>query len=94
MSGVRTLIITIMLAATLVFLQYRLWFEAGGIRDMVRLKKSLSEQQKDNDKLKKQNDELLQQVQRIQNSNDAIESRARSELGMIKEGETFYHVVK
>ena len=54
----------------------------------------LAEQAQQNERLKKDNDELIFQIQRIQSSQDAAESRARSELGMVKKGETFYQVVK
>lgn len=91
---VRVAMLVIVLVTTLAFLQYRLWFEQGGIRDMVKTKKMIALQQTENAKLKKQNDELLFQVQRIQNSKEAAEARARSELGMVKKGETFYQVVK
>jgi cell division protein FtsB len=94
MTKLRSYIIPILLALLLGFLQYRLWFETGGIFDMLRLKKEVSLQQQENDKLKKRNDTLLQQVQHIQKNKDAVESRARRELGMIKKGETFYQVVK
>lgn len=94
MLRVRTGVITVALAAAFIFLQYRLWFEDGGIRDMVKLKKMLAMQTAENDTLKKRNDDLLFQIQRIQNSRDAAEARARSELGMVKKGETFYQVVK
>jgi cell division protein FtsB len=94
MPALRSMIIMVVMAAALIFLQFRLWFEDGGIFDMIRLKKMLSVQVSENDKLRKQNDELLFQIQRIQNSQDAAESRARSELGMMKKGETFYQVVK
>jgi len=76
------------------FLQYRLWFEAGGIRDSWRLKKALALQEQENDKYKKQNDELVFQVERLQKSDEATESRARNELGMIKKDEIFYQIVK
>lgn len=84
----------LLLVLLLVFLQYHLWFESGGIIDMMRLKKELALQTQENDKLKKRNDTLLTQVQRMQKDKDAVESRARHELGMIKKGETFYQVVK
>ena len=84
----------IVLVLLLVFLQYRLWFEPGGFIDMMHLKKQLALETQQNDQLKKRNQALLQQVQHLQNNNDAIESRARHELGMIKKGETFYQVVK
>ena len=94
MFSIRTgLIVTIMMAA-FTFLQFRLWFEDGGIRDMMKLKKMLAVQSVEMDELKKRNDDLLFQVQRIQNGHEAAEARARSELGMVKKGETFYQVVK
>jgi cell division protein FtsB len=77
----------------LLFLQYRLWFESNGIHDMVKLKNVLAVQAQENDKLKKQNEELLFQIQRLQNSQEASESRARNELGMIKKNEKFYQIV-
>jgi cell division protein FtsB len=76
------------------FLQYRLWFESGGVIDMLHLKKQLAQQVQDNDKLKKRNEILVKQVQVFQANRDAVESRARQELGMIKKGETFYQVVE
>jgi cell division protein FtsB len=94
MAFMRTGAIAVFMAALLIFLQYRLWFENGGISDLVRLKKMIVVQAEENDKLKKRNDDLLFQIQRIQNSQDAAEARARSELGMVKKGETFYQVVK
>lgn len=85
---------TVILVGVLVFLQYHLWFESGGILDMLRVKKQLAMQLQINDKLKKRNEKLTQQVQYLQTSNDAVEGRARGELGMIKKDETFYQVVK
>lgn len=83
----------VILLALLGFLQYRLWFEPGGFIDMLRIKKQLAIEVAQNEKLKQRNDKLVLQLQYLQASNDAVESRARSELGMIKQGETFYQVV-
>jgi cell division protein FtsB len=94
MSNVRLNILAAMLVCVLIFLQYRLWFESGGIHDMLKLKQDLAKQMEAKEKLKKRNEELLFQIQRLQNSQDATESRARNELGMVKKGETFYQVVK
>lgn len=94
MLRARLNMIAIVLFLVLAYLQYRLWFEPGGIKDMKVLKDSLALQTKENDKLKKRNEELLFQIQRIQHSEDAAESRARNELGMIKKNETFYQIVK
>ncbi len=78
----------------LVFLQYKLWYGTGGIKDKVALKKQFAIQAEINNTLKKQNEELLHQVHYLQRNQDAIESRARQELGMIKKDETFYQVMK
>ena len=78
----------------LAFFQYRLWWEVGGLRDFLVLKKILVSQQAENLKLKQRNDELLFQVERLRHSQEAVEARARNELGMIKKGETFYQIVK
>ncbi|OGT35970.1 MAG: hypothetical protein A3F11_04100 [Gammaproteobacteria bacterium RIFCSPHIGHO2_12_FULL_37_14] len=82
-----------LLGIVLIFFQYHLWFESGGMRDMLQTKKMLNQQMAINEKLKKRNEELLSQIQRMQNGKDAAESRARNELGMIKSGETFYQIV-
>jgi cell division protein FtsB len=94
MTYLRGKLLPMILLLLLIFLQYRLWFETGGIIDMLRVKKQLALQLKMNDKLKLRNDKLSRQVQYLQASNDAVESRARNELGMIKKDETYYQVVR
>ena len=93
MQSRRVKVLPIVLLIVLILLQYRLWLQPGGIVDLMRLRKQLVLEQQDNDNLKKRNQKLLNQVQHLQNNNDAVESRARDELGMIKKGETFYQVV-
>lgn len=94
MPNVRLTILAGVLLLALSFLQYRLWFEKGGIPDVLNLKKALKQQAVENSKLKKRNDELLFQIERLQNSGDAVEARARNELGMVKKDETFYQVIR
>jgi cell division protein FtsB len=94
MNFLRMKILPIILFSLLIFLQYRLWVEPGGIMEMLRLKKQLALQVQINDKLKKRNEKLASQVHYLQASNDAVEARARGELGMIKKDETYYQVVK
>lgn len=84
----------ILLLGALAILQYRLWFESGGVRDVIHLKSALSQQEASNADLRKRNAELLAQIKNLKGSEEAEESRARSELGMIKKGETFYQVVR
>lgn len=87
-------LLSVLMIVLLVFLQYKLWFGAGGIKDRAVLKKQYAAQTEINNALKKKNDALLHQVHYLQQNQDAIESRARQELGMIKKDETFYQVMK
>ena len=84
----------LILLGVLIVLQYQLWFESGSIRAWAQLKKQLATEQAQNEKLKKRNQQIALQVQQLQKNDDAVELRARQELGMIKTGETFYQVVK
>lgn len=86
-------IIFIFLVLSLIFLQSRLWLESGGVVDMVRLKKQYVVQVAENEKLKKRNQKLIDQIVNLQKSPDAIEAHARSEIGMVKKDEKFYQVI-
>lgn len=90
----RVTVLSIVLVFLLVCFQYKLWFAADGLGEVLHLKKQLALQAKENDKLKKRNEKLRQQVEYLQANEGAVESRARRELGMIKNDETFYHIVK
>lgn len=94
MTNIRWNLLIMILLSLFLFLQYHLWFDGGGIKNLFKQKKLLAEQNKVIDELKKRNEELLFQIQRLQHSKDAAESRARNELGMIKKGEKFYQFVK
>ena len=94
MKFFRINLLPVVLLILLVFLQYRLWFQPGGVIEMIHLKKQLAAEQLQNEKLKKRNQQVLLQVQQLHKNQEAVEMRARQELGMIKQGETFYQVVK
>ncbi|HVE44258.1 MAG TPA: septum formation initiator family protein [Gammaproteobacteria bacterium] len=94
MVALRSVLLLSALVGVLVFLQYRLWVEPGGVLNMMQLKKDIASLEKDNEKLKKRNETLLFQVKGLRNSKDSVESRARNELGMIKKDETFYQILK
>ena len=82
------------LAALVVALQYPLWFGKGGWTRVRDLERSLAMQNDSNARLKARNDALDAEVRDLKEGNDAIEERARLELGMVKRDETFYQVVK
>ena len=82
------------LVALVLVLQYPLWLGKGGWTRVRDLERSLAQQQESNARLKARNDALDAEVRDLKEGNDAIEERARLDLGMIKRDETFYQVVK
>lgn len=78
----------------LVILQYDLWVGDGSLATVWQLKKSIVQQKQENKKLRARNDELEGEVKDLKTGLDAIEERARSELGMVKEGETYIQVIE
>lgn len=76
----------------LLLLQGQLWFGQGSLPDLWRLQKAVEAQQAENDKLEERNAALAAEVRDLKSGLEAIEERARAELGMIREGETFYQV--
>lgn len=74
-------------------LQYPLWLGKGSWLRVWDLSRQLSEQQVKNTGLKARNDTLDAEVRDLKSGRAAIEERARSELGMIKQDEVFYQVI-
>lgn len=77
----------------LVVLQYPLWFGSGGVLTLWRLNREIAAQKVDNAQLKERNAALEAEVNDLKQGYEAIEERARAELGMVKKGETFYQVI-
>lgn len=72
------------------FLQYRVWLGEGGYADKRRLEAQVSTQAAEVEKLRARNAALQAEVDDLKSGVAAVEGRARSELGMILPGETFY----
>jgi cell division protein FtsB len=81
------------LAVVLVMLQYRLWISEQGVREVSRLKEALAAQLSENRDEAQRNRQLGAEVTDLKEGMSALEERARSELGMIGNSETFYQVV-
>lgn len=75
-------------------LQYRLWFGETNLRDIWALNAKIELQQSINQELSQRNSELEAEVLDLKKGNAALEERARSELGMIKEDESFFQLVE
>lgn len=74
-------------------LQYRLWLGHGNLIEVRHLQQTLAEKKEGNKSLKEQTQSLAAEVLDLKHGLEAIEERARSEMGMIKKGETFYEIV-
>lgn len=77
----------------LLLLQYRLWLGDGSLFKVWQLRKAIEAQQTENQTLGERNRALEAEVRDLKEGVEALEERARTELGMIKEGETFHQVV-
>jgi cell division protein FtsB len=87
------IVIGVLLALTL-YLQYALWFSHGGIRDVDKLKQAVREQKQEIARLKERNRALAAEVMDLKEGLEAIEERARSDMGMIKKGEVFFRLTE
>ena len=86
--------VALILLIVLIGLEVKLWAGQGGMAEVWRLEKSVAEQKAKNEELKARNDALAAEVENLKTGDEAVEERARSELGLIKPGETFYQVVE
>jgi cell division protein FtsB len=84
----------ILLLLLLAYLQYRLWFGDGSLQEVWELHREVDAQREENLQLRERNAALEAEVRDLQQGLDAIEEHAREDLGMVKEGETFYQLVE
>ena len=85
--------ITVILTICLILLQYRLWFGKNSVSDYLKLKDEVVRQVADNEQLRQRNKLLYADIDDLRAGLDAIEERARNELGLIKQGETFFRII-
>ncbi len=88
--------LTLLLLVILGWLQYTLWLGKNGIYDYMRVQADVEKQAVNTLKMKARNEQLTAEVKDLKNlqgNMEAIEERARNELGMIKPDETFYRIV-
>ncbi|HXB19658.1 MAG TPA: cell division protein FtsB [Steroidobacteraceae bacterium] len=81
------------LALVLILLQYRIWVSDNGVRQVEHLRQAVAAQQAEDTQLAERNRQLAAEVRDLKTGMDALEERARSDLGMIARNETFYQVV-
>jgi cell division protein FtsB len=84
--------LTLALLALIALVQYPLWLGKGGWFKVWELDQQLKTQTENNTKLKARNDALDAEVRDLKSGTDAIEERARAELGMVKHDEVFVQI--
>jgi cell division protein FtsB len=84
-----TLILTVLIA----LLQYPLWLGKGSWLRVWEIDQQVTRQYEINQKLQMRNAALDAEVRDLKQGHEAVEERARSELGMIKQNEIFFHIV-
>lgn len=86
--------INIILIVFLALLQYRLWTGNGSIPEVEHLEELKQAQIEENNRLRERNLSLAAEVVDLKEGLEAVEERARSEMGMIKSDETFFQIIK
>jgi len=82
-----------LLIVLLFSLQYKLWVGDGGVPEILHLQEEVEKLQQHQQQLEERNASLAAEVKDLKQGYDAIEERARSELGMIKKDEKFYQII-
>ncbi|CZF78654.1 cell division protein FtsB [Grimontia sp. AD028] len=85
--------LTVLLFVLFGWLQYHLWWGKNGVDDYLAVTAVADSVAQANDKLHQRNQQMYAEIADLKRGQEAIEERARNELGMIKPGETFFRVV-
>jgi len=86
-------LIVAILFVLLIWLQYKLWLDDGGIPEVLELEQEIETVQTEVNTLQERNKALNAEVMDLKKGIEAIEERARSEMGMIKKDEIYYQVI-
>lgn len=87
-------ILVVIISLLITHLQYRLWLGDGSIKEIKAYQLRLDELSKEVEEKRQRNEALYAEVEDLRKGQDALEERARDELGMIREGETFFQVIE
>ena len=87
-------LVTIVLIILFLLLQVDIWIKKDGYKRKVELTEMIEIQTEANKEMTIRNNQLQQEIIDLKNGTEAIEEKARTEMGMIKEGEEFYLIAK
>ena len=75
-------------------IQFDIWVKDDGLNRVKELQKMINSQSEENQRLKLRNQQLEREIEELKSGTESIEEKARTDLGMIKEGEEFYLIVE
>lgn len=84
----------VILILVLLGLQYKLWLGDGNVHDLIDVENKNVAQEERNQKLMARNQSLVAEISELKSGQQALEEKARDNLGMIKPGETYYNLVE
>ena len=75
-------------------IQFDIWVKDDGLSRVKELQQMINSQSEENQRLKLRNQQLEREIEELKSGTESIEEKARTDLGMIKEGEEFYLIVE
>ena len=87
-------ILIAILLLLIIHLQYRLWVGDGSVKQVKEYRARLETVKEKVKEKKERNDAMYAEIEDLRKGQEAVEERARDELGMIKENETFFQVIE
>ena len=84
----------IILIVFFLMIQFDIWFKDDGFYRVKELEQTIGSQVEENERLKLRNEQLEREIEELKSGTESIEEKARTDLGMIKEGEEFYLIVE
>ena len=75
-------------------IQFDIWIKDDGLYRLRELEQMIESQNNENQRLKLKNQQVEQEIEELKSGTESIEEKARTDLGMIKEGEEFYLIVE
>ena len=84
----------IILIVFFLMIQFDIWFKDDGFYRVKELEQMIGNQVEENERLKLRNKQLEREIEELKSGTESIEEKARTDLGMIKEGEEFYLIVE
>lgn len=80
--------------ALLAALQWRLWLGDGGVAEIARQARQIDEMREEIETIKTRNRMMRAEVEDLRQGTEALEERARTTLGMIREGEVLFRIIE